>query len=292
MKHCISLKRALCLAFAFVLLCYGISAILPVNFVLAENGTLADSGSLPDSGSVHTHSWNITSHSKPTCAKQGRISYVCKGCGASFTEILPAIGHAFSAYVPKSNDTHVAVCKNGCGETLTGDCTYGQAAVNGVTIQICTVCGSLKVIPESQLSSSEEVPTASAVPEVEIAVKPVENVKLTASSGAAVSDKLAAVVASVKPAVPAESAIDSENTFMVFAVAFSQDGESAVPAETLKISIPLSDSMASLLAGEQNVKLFQLLEGNETAEIPYEIANGELVFEINQAGLFFFQAAD
>ena len=119
----------------------------------------------------------------------------------------------------------------------------------------------------------------------------------SASSGAAVSDKLAAAVASVKPAAPVkknpdEPAVDSENTFMIFTVALTQDGEPAVPAEPLQISIPLSDSMVDLLSGVQNVKLFQLLEGNETVEIPYEIVNGELVFEISQAGLFFFQAAD
>lgn len=78
---------------------------------------------------VHTHSYTETITTTPTCTENGIKTYTC-GCGNSYTEVIPAIGHQFSDYIYNNDATtsadgtktrHCTVCD--VRETITAEGT-------------------------------------------------------------------------------------------------------------------------------------------------------------------------
>ena len=67
----------------------------------------------------HTHSWQVSETVDATCGQDGSVTYVCAGCGDSYTEVTAATGsHTY--------------------ESVAVDATCGE---NGAVTYTCTVCG-------------------------------------------------------------------------------------------------------------------------------------------------------
>lgn len=43
----------------------------------------------------HTHSYEVSATKAATCTEDGTTAYACSGCGESYTETLPALGHDY-----------------------------------------------------------------------------------------------------------------------------------------------------------------------------------------------------
>ena len=71
----------------------------------------------------HTHSYEISITKVATCINAGEKSFVCKFCGESYTEEVPATGHAWDA----GKVTKEATCEE-----------------NGIKTYTCATCGSTK----------------------------------------------------------------------------------------------------------------------------------------------------
>lgn len=75
---------------------------------------------------THTHEWYQTGQDRPTCTDYGTQKYTCYTCGEQKTEVLPALGHAWSqrGYVDAEYDdegellekAHVLYVCSRCGD--------------------------------------------------------------------------------------------------------------------------------------------------------------------------------
>ena len=220
------------------------------------------------------HDWNegeVTTEA--TCTEEGVFTYTCKNCGKTRTEAIPAIGHSFEGYVSNGDGTHQRACLNGCGEIMVDNCDYQPTAMNGMDVEICFMCGSVKLAPAV-------VATLEKAVQSEKLAKPVENAQLM--------DAPADLTVTV---VNIDFSQNDADILRLFTVSLAANGEKTVLETPVRISIPVSEQMVELLSG-QGMTLFRLLESGEIVEIPYEIIEGKLVFEIDQGGVFFFQPVE
>lgn len=86
----------------------------------------------------HVHDYSSAVTASPTCTGSGLRTYTCSGCGDSYAEVIPAIGHSFGTYVV----------------TVPATCTG-----TGVQTATCSVCGETvtQSIPATGHSYSSEV---------------------------------------------------------------------------------------------------------------------------------------
>lgn len=72
--------------------------------MFGDNGVTKETGSVetPDSGITNTpdpetptHEYSVTEHIPASCTTDGHVTYTCKECKDSYTEVLPATGHGY-----------------------------------------------------------------------------------------------------------------------------------------------------------------------------------------------------
>lgn len=138
----------------------------------------SDSGSIPGiSGNVdldywygpfpdaHEHSYTSSVTEQPTCTQNGIRSYACS-CGDSYTEIIPATGHAYSAQVTQPTCTAQGYTTHTC--TVCGHSykdSYTSAQGHSFKDGFCTECGmdDPNVLIPGDLDGDGTVTSADAV---------------------------------------------------------------------------------------------------------------------------------
>ncbi len=109
-------------------------------------------------GAVHVHQYDdgeVTT--APTCEGKGVKTYSCVAAGceepaASYTETVPALGHAYGDWTQLDNDKHQRVCANDETHILSDDHTWDSGAQttaptceeDGVKTYTCSVCSGTK----------------------------------------------------------------------------------------------------------------------------------------------------
>lgn len=66
--------------------------------------------------------------SAATCETAGETKYTCALCEDTYTETVPALGHAYEESFDEATSTKTYVCAN-CGDTYSSSCTNGHARV-------------------------------------------------------------------------------------------------------------------------------------------------------------------
>ncbi|MGN0443715.1 MAG: hypothetical protein ACI4F5_03775, partial [Acutalibacteraceae bacterium] len=87
---------------------------------------------------------------EPTCTTDGVKTFTCSDCGGTYTETVPAIGHAWSKWTYDADTkTHTRTCSNDPTHTETFDCSFDDGVVtteptcttDGVKTFTCSDCG-------------------------------------------------------------------------------------------------------------------------------------------------------
>ncbi|MBQ7500512.1 MAG: hypothetical protein IJT91_06425 [Clostridia bacterium] len=79
-----------------------------------------------NSQQTHTHSYSLSSHTDATCTSAGTRVYVCSGCGDTYTETVPALGHDYASVMTAPtcvNDGYTTYTCSRCGNSYTGNIT-------------------------------------------------------------------------------------------------------------------------------------------------------------------------
>ena len=85
------------------------------------------------------HSYKGVVTTPAGCETVGLTLYTCD-CGATYTEVIPALGHAYTgAYTPNGEGQHTRVCANGCGIPEISDCSGGNSTCT--VPGMCEYCG-------------------------------------------------------------------------------------------------------------------------------------------------------
>lgn len=88
----------------------------------------------------HKHTWKLAGTDEPTCTEAGANHYVC-ACGETYIEILPALGHDWSAWTGNGDHlTHTHTCTR-CKRTETANCTYEVTVGTEKDTYTCSDCG-------------------------------------------------------------------------------------------------------------------------------------------------------
>ncbi len=252
------------------------------------------------------HSEEIASQTPATCLFDGSITYKCSACGESRTEVIkavgkheevidrgrkatcteigyeegkhcsvcgevlvdrlsiPATGHCFNRYLAQDGSVHTAICENGCGEQRTRDCEYEEIAAGQLVFSTCRVCGHVKLAsaaesgdnPQSQLIETAAIsPANNALPTVYLQI------------------------------LPADSPYAGAR---LFHISLCVDGRTVSPNGTVRVEIPL-DNADTMQASDW--QLFFISENGQMTEIPFEIADGKIVFTTTQLGMFLLASA-
>lgn len=213
------------------------------------------------------HEEVIDSGRKATCTEIGyEEGKHCSVCGEVLVERLsiPATGHRFNRYLAQDGSVHTAVCENGCGEQRTRDCEYEEIAAGQLVFSTCRVCGHVKLAsaaesgdnPQSQLIETAAIsPANNALPTVYLQI------------------------------LPADSPYAGAR---LFHISLCVDGRTVSSSGMVRVEIPLNN------ADTMQASDWQLLfiSGNgQITELPFEIADGKIVFTATQLGMFLFAPA-
>ena len=106
------------------------------------------------------HTWNDgTVTTAPTCTANGEKTFTCTACGATKTEPVDALDHAFGVWEPFSETEHRRVCANDETHVELAAHTWNDGTVttaptctaNGEKTFTCTVCGATRTEPVDAL---------------------------------------------------------------------------------------------------------------------------------------------
>lgn len=99
------------------------------------------SGSSSSGG--HSHSYTSTVTKEPTCTEKGVKTYTCSYDGSTYTEEIPALGHALGGWVKDNNHlSHTRTCtRSNCSYSETENCKYTVTTANDKDTYTCPVCG-------------------------------------------------------------------------------------------------------------------------------------------------------
>ena len=89
----------------------------------------------------HTHSWVVSESKAATCTADGSVTYKCSGCNESYTDKVPATGHAYA-----QTEDVAPTCET-----------------DGYTAYTCTRCGDVYKVPKPATGHSY-IEVASAAP--------------------------------------------------------------------------------------------------------------------------------
>lgn len=100
-------------------------------------------GSGSSSGGGHSHSYTSTVTKEPTCTEKGEKTFTCTRDGSTYTEEIPALGHALGGWVKDNNHlSHTRTCtRSNCSYSETENCKYTVTTANNKDTYTCPVCG-------------------------------------------------------------------------------------------------------------------------------------------------------
>ncbi len=114
------------------------------SFTLTYSGTFTEAtgacmmDAYTSSGAVYTvcntygtscdHQYVETVVSTANCTTAGKSTFTCSLCGDSYTETVPALGHAYELSYDEATLTSTFTCKN-CGDSYSSSCSDGHARV-------------------------------------------------------------------------------------------------------------------------------------------------------------------
>ena len=103
--------------------------------------TTTSSGSSSSGG--HSHSYTSTVTKEPTCTEKGEKTFTCTRDGSTYTEEIPALGHALGGWVKDNNHlSHTRTCtRSNCSYSETENCKYTVTTANDKDTYTCPVCG-------------------------------------------------------------------------------------------------------------------------------------------------------
>ena len=103
--------------------------------------TTTSSGSSSSGG--HSHSYTSTVTKEPTCTEKGEKTFTCTRDGSTYTEEIPALGHALGGWVKDNNHlSHTRTCtRSNCSYSETENCKYTVTTANNKDTYTCPVCG-------------------------------------------------------------------------------------------------------------------------------------------------------
>ena len=103
----------------------------------------ATTGSGSSSGGGHSHSYTSTVTKEPTCTEKGEKTFTCTRDGSTYTEEIPALGHALGGWVKDNNHlSHTRTCtRSNCSYSETENCKYTVTTANNKDTYTCPVCG-------------------------------------------------------------------------------------------------------------------------------------------------------
>ena len=206
------------------------------------------------------HSEETVSGYAATCTAPGLTDgKKCTTCGTTTVEqtTIPAKGHSYSSeWEISKNDSHRRYCVRGCGRYTTVDCEYLKAVVGENMLSICPICGrygDTEVALQKQASITNLEANKPGVFIARVEVTPVENNP----------DCLAVI-----------TAVYARNGSIV---ALEKDS----PAVTLTLPM-LVEAPCKLVF----VTIDELKQEPMWSSVEYTVENGNLVFTVNQLGMF------
>lgn len=103
--------------------------------------TTTSSGSSSSGG--HSHSYTSTVTKEPTCTEKGEKTFTCTRDGSTYTEEIPALGHALGNWTRDGQHlAHTRTCsRSNCSYSETENCKYTVTTANDKDTYTCPVCG-------------------------------------------------------------------------------------------------------------------------------------------------------
>lgn len=103
----------------------------------------ATTGSGSSSSGGHSHSYTSTVTKEPTCTEKGVRTYTCSYDGSTYTEEIPALGHALGNWTRDGQHlAHTRTCsRSNCSYSETENCKYTVTTTNDKDTYTCPVCG-------------------------------------------------------------------------------------------------------------------------------------------------------
>ncbi len=216
---------------------------------------------------VGKHEEVIDSGRKATCTETGyQEGKHCSVCGEVLVERLsiPATGHRFNRYLAQDGSMHTAVCENGCGKQNTSACEYEKITAEKLTFFTCKVCGNVKLADTSASGDNSQSQL-------------IENASISSIEGAQPTVYL--------QVLPADSPYAGAH---LFHISLCMDDSAFTPTEAMRVEIPLDNADTMQTSDWQ---LFFIAENGQMTELPFEIADGKIVFTATQLGMFLFAPA-
>lgn len=108
--------------------------------------TTTSSGSSSSGG--HSHSYTSTVTKEPTCTEKGEKTFTCTRDGSTYTEEIPALGHALGNWTRDGQHlAHKRTCtRSNCSYSETENCKYTVTTTNDKDTYTCPVCGDTYVV--------------------------------------------------------------------------------------------------------------------------------------------------
>lgn len=103
----------------------------------------ATTGSGSSSSGGHSHSYTSTVTKEPTCTEKGEKTFTCTRDGSTYTEEIPALGHALGNWTRDGQHlAHTRTCtRSNCSYSETENCKYTVTTANNTDTYTCSVCG-------------------------------------------------------------------------------------------------------------------------------------------------------
>lgn len=103
----------------------------------------ATTGSGSSSSGDHSHSYTSTVTKEPTCTEKGEKTFTCTRDGSTYTEEIPALGHALGNWTRDGQHlAHTRTCsRSNCSYSETENCKYTVTTANDKDTYTCSVCG-------------------------------------------------------------------------------------------------------------------------------------------------------
>ena len=100
-------------------------------------------GSSSSSSGGHSHSYTSTVTKEPTCTEKGEKTFTCTRDGSTYTEEIPALGHALGNWTRDGQHlAHTRTCsRSNCSYSETENCKYTVTTANDKDTYTCPVCG-------------------------------------------------------------------------------------------------------------------------------------------------------